>query len=90
MGLPAKRTTSSKRDMRRAHHALVVLVPGKCPKCGTAVLSHRACQHCGFYRGREVVNVLAELDKKERKKREKELARQEKTQVKEEKKETKT
>ena len=89
MGLPAKRTTSSKRDMRRSHHALFAVNFGTCPKCGTPALPHRACANCGFYKGREVVNVLVKLDKKERKKREKEMARQEKAQPKEEKPEEK-
>lgn len=90
MGLPAKRTTSSKRDMRRSHHALDVVSVGTCPKCGKPALSHRMCAHCGFYKGREVVDMLAALDKKERKKKEKELEREEKNRAKEEKKEEKT
>lgn len=76
MGLPAKRTTSTKRDMRRAHHALSSKKAALCSRCGNAVLSHRACGNCGFYKGKEVINVLARLDKKERKKKEKELAHQ--------------
>ena len=31
------------------------------------------CSNCGYYNGRQVVDVLAKLDKKERKKKEKEL-----------------
>ena len=31
------------------------------------------CQNCGYYGGRQVIDVLAKLDKKERKKKEKEL-----------------
>jgi len=80
MGLPANRTTSSKRDMRRSHHALSTSHLGKCSKCGNPVLGHRACHNCGFYRGKEAVDVLVKLDKKERKKREKELAKQEQKQ----------
>lgn len=64
--------------MRRSHHALVLAQTGGCPKCSKPILGHRACTNCGFYKGREVVNVLEKLDKKERKKREKELATQEK------------
>jgi len=32
------------------------------------------CRNCGWYNGRQVIDVLAKLDKKERKKKEKELA----------------
>jgi len=76
MALPAHRTTSTKRDKRRSHHSLSVLGLAKCTKCKNSVLPHKACSNCGFYKGREVINVLAKLDKKERKKKEKELASQ--------------
>ncbi len=78
MGLPAKRITSTRRDRRRSHHALSATFAGVCAKCGTPALAHIMCSNCGFYKGKEVMNVLAKLDKKERKKKEKELARHEK------------
>lgn len=46
----------------------------KCPRCGAAVLPHRVCTNCGYYRGRQVIDVLAKLTKKERKAKERELA----------------
>lgn len=49
-----------------------------CPKCGKKIRPHTICQYCGYYKGREVINVLEELTKKERKKREKEIATKEK------------
>jgi hypothetical protein len=35
------------------------------------------CWHCGYYKGREVVNVLESLEKKEKKQREKEMEAEE-------------
>ncbi len=49
-----------------------------CPKCGKEVRPHTVCWNCGYYKGYEVINVLAKLDKKEKKKREKEMATREK------------
>lgn len=43
-----------------------------CGKCDREVLPHHICAYCGFYNGREVIDVLAKLDKKEKKKRLKE------------------
>lgn len=43
-------------------------------------MPHHVCSNCGFYKGREVVDVLARLEKKERKQKARELAGQEKEQ----------
>lgn len=55
MGLPKRRTSASKRDRRRAHDALAAPHAIACPQCGERTLLHRACPHCGTYRGRQVV-----------------------------------
>lgn len=49
----------------------------KCKKCGRPVIPHTVCQNCGYYKGVEIINVLEKLTKKEKKKREKEIASQE-------------
>ena len=49
-----------------------------CKKCGKEVLPHILCANCGTYQGRQVIDVLAKLDKKQQKQKKKELAMQEK------------
>jgi len=73
-----RRHTKSHTQNRRSHHALKLLVLAVCAKCGQPVLPHKACPNCGTFKGKEVIDVLKKLDKRDRKKREKELAAQEK------------
>ncbi len=55
MAVPKRKTTPSKRDMRRANHDKVTPVQlAACAHCGEATLPHRACAACGFYKGRKV------------------------------------
>ena len=56
MAVPKRKTTRSKRDMRRANHDRVTppnTIP--CPSCGDMMLPHRVCPACGQYKGRKVV-----------------------------------
>lgn len=55
MGLPKRRTSAAKRDRRRAHDALSAPHVITCPQCGERTRRHRACPHCGVYRGRQIV-----------------------------------
>jgi large subunit ribosomal protein L32 len=50
----------------------------KCQKCGKVILSHTICSFCGYYKGREVIDVFAKLDKKEKKRMQKEMKEKEK------------
>ncbi len=67
MAVPKRRTSSSSRNMRRSHHAKKPLQLGSCPRCKEPVPGHTACPNCGTYKGREAIDVLASLNKKERK-----------------------
>lgn len=68
------RSTKSHRDHRRAHFSLVTPRSSKCESCSKPRLSHGACTFCGKYRGRVVIDMQAKLDKKLKKKAEKEKA----------------
>lgn len=56
-GVPKKKLSKSKRDMRRAQWKLAAPRYGECPHCHQPKLPHRVCPHCGYYRGREVVRA---------------------------------
>ena len=73
MAVPKQRQNQSRRDRRRGN--IYIKAPNLvlCPKCKKPVLPHTACGYCGFYKGKEVINVMAKLVKKEQKKRQKEI-----------------
>lgn len=55
MAVPKKKTSKSKRDMRRSHDALNKPGISVCPQCKEPKLPHRACAGCGTYKGKEVL-----------------------------------
>ncbi len=55
MPVPKRKTSKSKRDMRRATHKLTATQFNKCERCASPKLPHRVCTHCGFYKGKEVI-----------------------------------
>jgi len=54
MAVPKRKTSPSKRNMRRSHHALEVAAHNECPNCGELKRPHHVCGSCGYYDGREV------------------------------------
>ncbi len=55
MAVPKKKTSPSRRGMRRAHDALTVKAFNECSNCGELKRPHHVCGHCGYYDGRQVV-----------------------------------
>jgi large subunit ribosomal protein L32 len=62
MAVPQNRTTKSRRNMRRAHDALVAANPNECSNCGELKRPHHVCPACGHYDSREVVAMAREVD----------------------------
>jgi large subunit ribosomal protein L32 len=59
MPTPKKRTSRSRRDMRRSHDFLEVVTTVGCKNCHSLVKPHHVCPSCGYYKGREVVVARA-------------------------------
>jgi large subunit ribosomal protein L32 len=57
MAVPKKKTSKSKRDMRRSHDALKTPGISLCPQCQEPKQSPRACPSCGSYKGKDVLGV---------------------------------
>ncbi len=55
MATPKHKTSKSRRNMRRSHHALSGNSYHECPNCGELKAPHNVCPKCGHYDGKEVV-----------------------------------
>lgn len=60
MTTPKRKQSKSRTRKRRSHHALDCPVPGLCPQCRQPKPIHRACPHCGYYKGKRVMTVKEE------------------------------
>lgn len=57
MANPKRRHSNRRTANRRAHDHLHAPNLVECPNCHELKLPHRACPHCGMYKGREVIEV---------------------------------
>lgn len=57
MAVPKRKTSKARRDKRRTHWKLTIPGLVECPQCHELKLPHRVCLNCGFYKGKEVMDV---------------------------------
>ena len=55
MAVPKRKTSQSKRNMRRSHDKITVSGMSECSECGEMTRPHHVCPSGGHYKGREVV-----------------------------------
>ena len=60
MPVPKKKTSTSKRGMRRSHDGLKAPGLSICPNCQEMKRPHHVCSHCGYYGDKEVITVEEE------------------------------
>jgi large subunit ribosomal protein L32 len=58
MAVPKKKTSKSKSRSRRAS-AWTLTLPAQstCPQCGVTKTPHVVCPSCGWYKGRQAIEV---------------------------------
>jgi large subunit ribosomal protein L32 len=58
MAVPKKKTSKMKSRSRRAS-AWTLSAPSRsvCPRCGAAKVPHIVCGNCGWYHGRQAIDV---------------------------------
>ena len=67
MAVPKKKTSVSRKGLRRAGHThkLYRKHPMSCPNCGDLTMPNTACPSCGTYKGREVFTIKVKDDAEE-------------------------
>ena len=62
MAVPKRKTSPSKRKMRRSHDSLKVSNLSECPNCGELKLSHQICLACGYYGKKEIIKIESDIE----------------------------
>jgi len=66
MPLPKRRHSSSRQGKRRGEQKIRIPSVSTCSNCKAPKLPHRICPVCGYYKGRQVVEIKKK-EKKEKK-----------------------
>jgi large subunit ribosomal protein L32 len=66
VALPKRRHSKARGRRRRTHWKLSEINLTPCPQCKQPKLSHRVCPVCGYYSGRQVVEIKVKEKKKKK------------------------
>lgn len=69
------RHTRAHTANRRSHHALKGKGFSKCSNCGVSKLPHKVCMACGSYNGKQIINKVKAVEKKQKKTKAKKAAK---------------
>ncbi len=60
MAVPKTKVSKSRKNKRRSSvWKLTAPAFSKCAKCGELKVPHRVCGNCGYYNGKQVINMEA-------------------------------
>ncbi len=57
MAVPKKKTSKSRKGMRRSHDGLTAPAYSECPQGHEMARPHHFFEHCGYYKVKEVMEV---------------------------------
>lgn len=57
MALPKRKTSKARKRSRAANWKIATVGIVECPKCHEPVQSHRVCKSCGYYDGKQVIEI---------------------------------
>ena len=60
MAVPFRRTSKTKKRMRRTHLKKSMPTLMTCPNCGASLKPHRVCTECGHYKNKDVLSINSE------------------------------
>ena len=55
--LPKRKRSKASKGAHRAHNAIKSAAIVECPHCHRPMMAHRVCPACGYYRGRDVLEL---------------------------------
>ncbi len=64
MALPKRKHSAARGRKRRTHWKIKVTNLLTCPQCKQLKLAHKACLVCGYYDGRQVIEIKIKEKKK--------------------------
>ena len=66
MALPKRRHSNARGRKRRTHWKIAALNLIPCPQCKEPKVAHCVCKVCGYYDGRQAVEVKVKETKKKK------------------------
>ncbi len=57
MALPKRKTSKARKRSRAANWKITAVGLSECPKCHEPVMSHKVCSNCGYYDGKQVIEI---------------------------------
>lgn len=60
MAVPKRRWSKARSRRSRSNWKLAAPTLVECPRCHELMQAHRPCKNCGYYKGRDVLQLEAE------------------------------